>query len=308
MKKIFATIDLGSNSFHLRIDQVDTSGNIFPLVKQKEKVQLRAGLLENHSLSEKAQARALTCLGKFAETMSHYTVDAKRAVGTYTLRTLQNSDHFFKAAENTLGCPIEVISGEEEARLIYVGASTANQLKSKTLVIDIGGGSTELIIGEKGDIYYLVSLEMGCVSFQTAFFKNRGMTKLSFDAAIAKANELLHPYKGKLLEIHWDVCIGMSGTIQSISNVLSAAGWLPHHIDLKGLLTIQERLIEIKEVDKISLTGLRGDRASILAGGLSILIALFETLSIKQLRLSHGGIREGVLYELVQKEMKMERK
>jgi len=295
---IVATIDLGSNSFHLAITMVKGPGKTKIIARRKQKVQLRAGLDEKGYLTMECQKRAWLCLKNFSEVMRQCRVTHVKAVGTYTIRTAKNRLAFIHEAERILKHSIDIISGREEARLIYVGASQKTPIEQKNLIIDIGGGSTELIIGQHHKIKVLHSLEMGCVSYQQSFFPNGQLTEAHFKEATSQAKKTLSPVKEHLLTAGFEVCLGASGTLKAICGILRQAR-RQNYIDLESLQTLQKKLIRFGHIDKIKLDGLRADRESILAGGLSVLIAIFEVLKIKEMRLSYGGVREGMLVELI---------
>ena len=300
MKNI-ATIDLGSNSFHMLIGRLDRQGVFQTLVRKKQQVQLRAGIDASGQLSAEAEKRALRCLQRFARYLKKYRVEQAKIVGTYTLRKVQRVGHFLAEAEAILGFPIQVISGEEEARLIYVGATWHDMFAEKRLIVDIGGGSTELIIGEHRKIHCLNSLGMGCVSFQNQFFAEGILAPHYFDQAIQVAKKKLYGIKNRFETVGWQATLGSSGTVVSICNILTAANCPPKTIGRAGLQFITEHLLEAQLVKKIRLKGLRrGDRQAILAGGLCILIAIFDVFSLEQMRLSSGGVREGILCELIE--------
>ena len=299
-KKV-ATIDLGSNSFHMLISQVTTEGDIKELYRGKSKVQLRAGLTDDMGLTDEAKTRALECLQNFALSIDHYQVDEVKVVGTYTLRKAQdNIQDFLTEAECILKTKIEVISGEEEARLVYVGASSITQAKKKqALIIDIGGGSTELVIGKGQNLKALVSLEMGCVSMQNQFF-NDGLLSLSnMTQAITYAHTLIEPIAAEYSQKGWDVVLGSSGTIRSIADLALANNWSDGSITREVLENLAAELLQKKVVANIHFNGLRADRENILAGGFCVLYALFNRLSIKNMLKSDGALREGMLYEIV---------
>jgi exopolyphosphatase/guanosine-5'-triphosphate,3'-diphosphate pyrophosphatase len=299
-KKV-ATIDLGSNSFHMLISEVTTKGDIKELYRGKSKVQLRVGLTENMALTDDAKTRALECLQNFALSIQHYQVDEVKVVGTYTLRKAkENIQDFLSQAEVILNTKIEVISGEEEARLVYVGASSVTQARKKqALIIDIGGGSTELVIGKAQDLKALVSLEMGCVSIQSQFF-NDGLLSLSNIAqAITYAHGLIDPVAAEYVQKGWEVVLGSSGTIRSISDLALANNWSDGSITREVLENLAAELLQKKVVADIHFNGLRADRENILAGGFCVLYALFNRLGIKRMLKSDGALREGMLYEIV---------
>lgn len=269
------------------------------MLKHKFKAELRAGVDAQGYLTPETQQKALGYLADFARRIQEQAVNQVKAVGTYTLRSIQNQAAFIQQAEKTLGFPIEVISGEEEARLVYVGATSKRASQKQALVIDIGGGSTELIIGRGRNIVDLVSLEMGCVSFEQRFFKSGLLTQEAFDQAIEAACRVLKPIQSSFKSQGWQLCIGYSGTIQMISRVMKLGGLSQGSIDAEGLDHIIQKLIRFNTIESIVLPGLREDRINLLPGGIAILKAIFETLPIQQLTLSQGGIREGVLYEML---------
>ncbi len=301
MTKNIAIIDLGSSSFYLCIVQVDARKRFKTLRRHKFKAQLRLGINEQGELTLAAQQQALAYLAEFATLLQRYQVKQVHAVGTYTLRTIKNSEAFLVQAQQTLGFSIEIISGDEEARLVYVGATAKRSSRHQTLVVDIGGGSTELIIGKGREILRSVSLAMGCVSFQQRFFADGALTRQAFDLAITAAREVLVPINPEFNQAGWQACVGFSGTIQMISRVMKAGGLSGGSIDAEGLDQVIDKLISFHRVEAIVLPGLREDRASLLAGGVAILKAIFEVLPIRQLTLSLGGVREGLLVELLQR-------
>ena len=299
-KKV-ATIDLGSNSFHMLISQVNTTGEIKELYRGKSKVQLRAGLQDDLSLSDEAKARALDCLKNFALSIKYYQVDEVKVVGTYTLRKAKaHIKSFLEQAQAILKTKIEVISGEEEARLVYVGAASATKAqKNKSLIIDIGGGSTELVIGKNHTLKALVSLEMGCVSVQNHFFKDGLLNLANFARAINYANKLIEPIAAEFIQQGWEASLGSSGTIRSIADLVQANQWTDGSIDREAMERLACELLNKKVVANIHFNGLRSDRENILAGGFCVLYALFDRLNIKEMHKSEGALREGMLYEIV---------
>lgn len=300
-KKV-ATIDLGSHSFHMLISEVTTEGDIKELYRGKSKVQLRAGLTDEMGLTDEVKARALECLQNFALSIEHYQVDEVKVVGTYTLRKAkENIEDFLNEAQSILKTQIEVITGEEEARLVYVGASSSiiQTKKKQALIIDIGGGSTELVIGKGQNLKALVSLELGCVSMQNQFF-NDGLLNLSnMTQAITYAHNLIEPIATEYIQKGWEVVLGSSGTIRSISDLALANNWSDGSITREVLENLAAEILQKKVVANIHFNGLRADRENILAGGFCVLYALFNRLSIKKMLKSDGALREGMLYEIV---------
>ena len=301
--KTIATIDMGSNSFHMLISRTDGKGTVKDLYTGKSKVQLRSGLTDEGYLTEQAQERALDCLRNFSFSLEHYQVEQVKVVGTYTLRKAGGKNStFIKKAEEILGVPIEVITGEEEARLIYLGASKGVKAgKKNVLIVDIGGGSTELVIGKGEDLKSLVSLEVGCVSVQNACFADNRLTLGHFCEAINYARRQIEPIVAEYMQHGWGSCLGASGTIRSIADLLKVNGFGKGEINRSGLEWLGRSLLEKENVKNIHFPGLRADRENILAGGFCVLYALFDTLGIKSMKISSGALREGMMYELVQK-------
>lgn len=305
MSKIVATIDLGSNSFHMLISEIKPDGEVVTLSKQKQRVQLRAGLNNNLTISKDAQERAIECLEFFAQEIQKYKVEHIQAVGTYTLRKAKNNiKGFKKKLDKALGAKIKIITGPEEARLVYVGARDNHDIKKKTLVIDIGGGSTELVIGRGDKILIARSLDMGCVGMQKDCFVNEKLDFANFHAASIRAKQILEPILSKYKRVGWNNVLGSSGTIISVTNVcqeLTGDTVITKEF-LNNLITM---MMDKREVEHIRFEGLREDRESVLAGGVAILYAVFDCLGISEMRLSNGAVREGMLYELVKKKYKI---
>ena len=305
MSKIVATVDLGSNSFHMLISEIKADGDVVTLSKQKQKVQLRAGLNKNLTITLEAQEKAIRCLESFAEEIKKYDVEHINAVGTYTLRKAKNKIRTFKRQlDIALGVKIKVISGDEEARLVYVGARDGHDPKQKTLVIDIGGGSTELVIGRGNKILITRSLDMGCVGTQKDCFSNDMLDFRNFYDAVSKAKEILKPIFAKYKKIGWDNALGSSGTIIAVADICTQM--TGSAVITKNFLNeLILRMISKYSVEDINFEGLRQDRESVLAGGVAILYAIFDILDITQMTLSNGAVREGLLYELVKSKYKI---
>lgn len=294
-----AAIDLGSNSFHIVIARL-VHGEIRVLEKMGEKVQLGAGLDDTGRISEEAQERALACLGRFAQMIKGMPAGSVRVVGTNALRAAKNARQFTNKAAQTLGIPIEIIAGREEARLIYLGVShTLSDDQGKRLVIDIGGGSTECIIGERFEARELESLYMGCVSYRNRFFASGDITRVAFDKAVTAASLEILSIREAYLRSGWQDAVGSSGSVKAIANVLSHTGIVAEGITWQGLKELRERVIDAGHVDKLEPLGVRKDRASVFVPGLAILYAAFEVLGIDVMEYSDGALREGVLYDMV---------
>ena len=295
-----AAIDLGSNSFHLLVANAH-QGELQVVARQGEKVQLAAGLDDDERLDEAAMQRALSCLGRFAPFVEGIPAQQLRVVGTNALRSASNSQTLIARAEALLGHEIEIIAGREEARLIYLGAAHAlADVHGKRLIVDIGGGSTELIIGEHFEPLALESLHMGCVAYTRRFFADGGITERRFrQAELAALSEIANIQRA-YRELGWNDPVGSSGTIKAVAAVLAAAGDSPEGIIQRdGLERLRKRLIKCKQLDKVELDGLKADRARVFPAGVAILCAIFEAFELTHMRYSDGALREGVLYDLI---------
>jgi exopolyphosphatase / guanosine-5'-triphosphate,3'-diphosphate pyrophosphatase len=294
---ILAAVDLGSNSFRLQLARVE-GDQLYMLDGLREPVRLADGLTPERFLDAEAQQRALAALGLFAERLRDLPPEAVRAVGTNALRVAKNAADFIPQAEHTLGFPIEVIAGNEEARLIYIGvAHGLPQSKDNLLVMDIGGGSTEFIIGNGLTPLKLESLYMGCVSFSSRFFPDGKISKQNLKqaelAARIELQTIVADFKGQ-----WQQAIGSSGTARSISDILELNGYSANGITREGLDMLRAYLLKVGDSQKLELIGLRPDRVPILAGGFAIMYAAFSELRISNMRPALGALREGVLYDL----------
>ena len=294
-----AAVDLGSNSFRLQLARVVDDHLIFH-DSLREVVRLGAGLSDDKTLSDEALNRAIECLNRFGERLRGLPPQAVRAVATNTFRVAKNAPQLLKAAQEALGFPIEIIAGREEARMIFVGVShSLPKAEHKRLVIDIGGGSTEFIIGEGLEPLEMESLYMGCVSYSLKYFSDGKITEEAFERAqIAAATEIqtiAKNFKSK----HWQEAVGSSGTARTLGEVLRLNGLTDGAVTLEGLYQLRQLLIGAKEIKKIQLHGLSVDRSSVISGGLAIMIAAFEGLSIDKLTVANSALREGVLYELL---------
>jgi exopolyphosphatase/guanosine-5'-triphosphate,3'-diphosphate pyrophosphatase len=292
-----AAIDLGSNSFHLVVARIE-DGHVHILDRLREMVRLGGGLDKNGRLTEEARIRAFSCLDRFAERVQKLPQGSVAAVGTNTLRQAKNSRQFLQSASEILGHPISIIGGKEEARLIYLGVSHSLVAEGgKRLVMDIGGGSTELIIGEGFEPLHLSSLEMGCVSMSRAFFNNGELGKRNWEKAKIAAHMELRPVRHHFRKIGWLSATGASGTIRAAGSIVKALGLGTYNITLDSLYEIRNRMIAAGHVKSLHLPGLDSDRQPVFAGGLAILMATFEALKIENMQVSEGALREGLLYE-----------
>lgn len=294
-----AAVDLGSHSFHLLVARPRT-GELVVLDRLREQVQLAAGLTRAKRLSREAQQRALECLRRFGQRLHHMPPDAVRAVGTNTLRIARNAREFLKEAEEVLGHPIATISGREEARLIYLGVahSLANPA-SRRLVLDIGGGSTEVIIGEEFEPRQMESLYLGCITMSRKYFEDGIIDPDSWRQAELAALQEFEPLQRKFRRLGWDQAVGASGTVRSVGTVIHEEGWSRNSITLKGLKRLREAILKAGHFDKIRLAGLSPERRAVFPGGVVLLHAAFEALGIESMEPADGALREGLLYDLL---------
>ena len=298
----YAAVDLGSNSFHLVVARV-VGDEVQVVDRLRERVQLAAGLDEHERLSEAAQMKALACLQRFGQRLDAFHPEHVRVVGTSTLRRASNAEPFRALAEAALGYPIETISGVEEARLIYRGVTHGQDDGGRRrLVVDIGGGSTECIIGTGEEIEQSDSLEMGCVRWSRRFFADGRLTNKALEQAVIAARLELSPVQRLYRSFGVQVVHGSSGTINAIRSILVANGWSEHSITPVGLKCLEAALLKAGHIDQLDLPGLGPDRVPVIAGGYAILAALFESLRLTEVHAAKGALREGVIYDLVGRE------
>lgn len=296
---LIAAIDLGSNSFHMVVAQ-EFQGEIRTLEKRGQKVQLAAGLDDNNQLSEAAQQRGLECLREFAQRIQGMNPERVSVLATNALRAARNRQEFIVRAEEILGYPIEVIAGREEARLIYLGVShTLADDQGKRLVVDIGGGSTEFIIGSRFEPKALESLHMGCVSFTQRFFKDGLITIGHFQEAVNAARQELQNIESAYKKLGWKNAVGSSGTIRAAEQAVMENGWSQEGLTRDGLNQLRQRLLQFNHVDEVDLPGVKPERAQVFIGGMAILTAIFDTFDIEVMTYSDGALREGALWDLV---------
>lgn len=299
MTETYAAVDLGSNSFHLVVARVVDGFEVQIQDRIKERVKLAAGLDTRGRLNRAAIGRALDCLERFGERLEGVPQGHVRAVGTNTLRKARNGPELLAEGERVLGHPIEVISGREEARLVYAGVVADLDEGVDRLVVDIGGGSTELVLGQGSEPRLLDSLYMGCVSWSQRFFGGQLLKAAAMDAAITAARLEISPVENAYRTQGWQQAIGSSGTIVAIERILMANGWSKHGITPKGLAKLRARILEAKKVSKLDLDGLSETRRDVIAGGAAILTAVFEALELEEMHASTSALREGLLFDLV---------
>lgn len=294
-----AAVDLGSNSFHMIVCRVQ-HGQIVVVDRLREPVRLAAGIDKDNNLTTEAQTSALACLTRFAQRLGHLPAHCVRIVGTNTLRSAHNAAQFIQTAELCLGHSIEIISGVEEARLIYLGVAHHSPTdKHRRLVIDIGGGSTELIVGEEFTPLRMESLHIGCVSMSQRFFANGDLSVKTLKAAEIAAMQEFEFIVAPYTRLKWQTAIGASGTIRAIDRIITASGWSNNGITRDALKQLVNRLRESTHVNQLNLPELDADRAAVLPGGAMILYAAFKALKIDTLRVSDGALREGLIHDLL---------
>ena len=299
-EELLAAIDMGSNSFHLAIARVD-HGEVKKVASMSEKVQLAAGLDENKNLTEAAQQRGLACLARFVGRLSSVQAKRMRIVATNALRQAKNGHEFIQKAAEILPKPIEIIAGREEARLIYLGVSHTMANSGRRLVIDIGGGSTELIIGEEFEPIHTESLQMGCVAFTKAYFSDGEINQKNFDKAVVAARKELSGIANTYKTAGWDTVVGSSGTIKACRQIIVNMGWsdAQENLTREGLEKLKEKLLKFKHISEVDFDGLKEDRRAVLPAGVAILYAVFDVLELNKLVYSDGALREGVMYDLL---------
>ena len=296
-----AAVDLGSNSFHMLVARLEGAG-FQVLDRLREPVRLATGLDAEGAIDVAAQERALQCLARFGQRLRGLSSAQVRAVGTNTLREAANADPVIAAAEEALGHPIEVISGVEEARLIYAGVvHVLAHDQPRRLVVDIGGGSTEIISGILDLPVLMQSLPLGCVVLTEHFFPDGRMNDKIWQAARMHAEREIQPYADAFRHQEWQRAIGASGTVRAIQKVLQIQGWSGYSITREGLYKLNEALRASKNVFRPKLKGVSTRRRDVLPGGAIILTALFEVLDIHSMDVSDAALREGLLLDFVER-------
>jgi exopolyphosphatase/guanosine-5'-triphosphate,3'-diphosphate pyrophosphatase len=298
----FAAIDLGSNSFHMVVARQEQP-SLTVIDRERDMVRLSAGLDKNNLLTEAASERALACLARFGERLRGLESDNVRVVGTNALRKANNSRQFIARAEQALGFSIEIISGVEEARLVYLGAAqTLQGDRGRRMVVDIGGGSTEIVVGDQSEPIYLESFHMGCVSTSERYFKEGVYDQKGMRRAILRAQLEMEPHISALKFLSADDVIGTSGTARAINNVLHENGWSETGITRAGLEKLGQQIVKAGKVGKLKLSGLSDERRPVFAGGVAVMTAIFNALDLDIMRISEGSLREGVLHDLIGRE------
>ena len=295
----FAAVDLGSNSFHLLVARRD-HGELRVLDRIKDMVRLGGGLDAEGRLDSAVQDRAFASLARFGQRIRGIPQDNLRAVGTQTFRRMKNANAFLMIAETALGCSIDIVAGREEARLIYLGVIQGVAGRDdRRLVIDIGGGSTELVIGQGPQPLEMESLQYGCVSLTRRFFGDGRLTSRRWEKAKSSILADLQELRTRYLQAGWDTAIGSSGTIRAVEEICRRLGWVERDISADALQMLGDRLLQFDTIDAVSLPGLSDRRHPVLAGGLVMLQACFEALEIRNLKVSPFALREGVLHDML---------
>ena len=302
---LLAAVDLGSNSFRLEIGRFD-HGRIHRTEYLKETVRQGNGLDADRKLTLDAMQRGWDCLARFGERLAGFEKTQVRAVATQTLREASNRDEFLNSANKILGFPIDVISGREEARLIYQGvAHVLPQSDERRLVVDIGGRSTEMILGQDFEARTMESYRVGSVAWSMKYFPDGQFSPRAFERAEIAAKAVLDEAVNTYRAGTWDVVYGASGTIGAVSDVLTAAGWPPDLVTREGLNWLLDRLIKAQSADRLRLDGMKDDRRAVIGGGVSVLRAVFDLLGIEQMEAAQGALRHGVLYDLLDREQEL---
>lgn len=297
--EVIAAVDLGSNSFHMVVAR-NTHGQLTVIDRLREPVRLAAGLDDTGRLSREAMDRALSCLERFGQRLRDMHAESVRVVGTNTFRLARRKGAFLDRAYTALGHPIEIISGIEEARLIYMGvAHSSPNDPGRRLVIDIGGGSTELIIGEGFQPREMESLRIGCVAMTKQFFDDGEITEKRMKKARTAVRGELQPILERYKAVGWDNALGSSGTIRSVNDIARARGSSDHPVNIKLLEEICDLAVRAGHVSRLKLHGLEEDRMPVFAGGLAILTEVVDALGIRSIRAVEGALRDGLLYDLL---------
>ncbi len=296
---LLAVVDLGSNSFRLEIGRAD-GNHVEPLGYWKETVRLARGLGDDGRLSKKAIDAACECLARMNERLRGVQSEQVRAVGTQTLREARNVNEFLLEAQAALGHPIEVISGREEARLIFEGCMHSLPPSPKRrLVVDIGGASTEVIVGRNFTAEAAESFKIGCVNTTLRFFGSGAIDRNSFKRAVVACSAELEEAIAQFSRSNWEEAYGTSGTVGAVAALLRAQGWSDGVITSEGLSRMRQSLLDAGEIKRLRFAGIKPERQEVIAGGVAVLIAAFETLGITELRPGRGGLRMGLIYDLL---------
>ncbi len=296
---MYAAVDLGSNSFHLLVARRE-HGELRVIDQIKEMIRFGGGLDQTGALDPAVQERAIDCLARFGQRLRGIPKDNMRAVGTQTFRRMKNANEFLAVAETKLGCSINVIGGREEARLVYLGVSQGvSGHDERRLVIDIGGGSTELVIGEGLEPIEMESLQYGCVSLTRQFFQDGKITRKRWKKAVRSVMADLQELQLRYLQTGWDSVVGSSGSIKAITEICQLQSWIEKDVDIDALYFLRDKLLSFGSIDAVDLPGLSERRHPVLIGGLVMLLACFKALRMENMKVSPYALREGVLHDLL---------
>ena len=296
---VLAAVDLGSNSFHMLLARLH-HGQLIVIDRLREMVRLAAGLDERTRLEPASREAALECLRRFGQRLREVRVDRVRVVGTNTLRRARKAGAFLDQCGEALGHPVEVIPGREEARLVYLGVAHSMPAEAGArLVVDIGGGSTELILGTGLVPSKLESLVMGCVGMTQNYFADGKLTHKRFERARTAAKLELRPVQAFFVDAGWSRAVGSSGTIRAAANIAQLAGFCDTGITPAAAERIIETMIAAGRTDRLSLSGLSAERAPVFAGGMAILVEVLGMLGVAHMEASDGALREGLLYDML---------
>lgn len=299
---LLAAVDLGSNSFRLEIGRFE-HGHIQRVEYLKETVRQGNGLDENRNLTQDAMERGWACLARFAERLAGFPREHVRAVATQTLREARNREEFLTRGSSLLGYPIDVVSGVEEARLIYQGvAHMLPQSDERRLVVDIGGRSTEFILGQQFSANAVASYRVGSVAWSSRYFPDGAFTPQAFLAAEIAAKAVLDEALSVFQRDAWEVAYGSSGTAGAVGDILTAMGGPKGLITRTGLNALYEKLLRAQSADRVRMEGLKEDRRAVIGGGISVLRAVFDLLEIEEMQVAQGALRQGALYDLLDRE------
>jgi exopolyphosphatase/guanosine-5'-triphosphate,3'-diphosphate pyrophosphatase len=297
--EVVAAVDLGSNSFHMIVARIN-EGHMQIIDRLKEPVRLGEGLTEEKLLDPVVAERALACLERFGQRLREFPIGSVRAVGTNTLRQLRTETHFIEHAEAALGHSIDVIAGREEARLIYLGVAHGLAAgPERRLVVDIGGGSTEIIVGQGFSPRLRESLHMGCVTMTRRYFPDDRISARAFERAKLAGALEVRPVREIFRRSAWQTAVGSSGSIKAIAAIVQEEGWSEDGISAGALTRLQEAMISCGRLSALTLKGLTDERRPVLAGGVAVLGSVFETLGITHMQVSDYALREGLVYEMM---------
>ncbi|MDR7098137.1 exopolyphosphatase/guanosine-5'-triphosphate,3'-diphosphate pyrophosphatase [Lysobacter niabensis] len=297
---LLAAVDLGSNSFHMVVARY-LLGQLRIVDRLRETVRLAEGLDGKGGLSTAVRQRAIDCLARFGQRVQDIPPQRIRAIATNTVRSLAQPQTFLVPAEAALGHAIEVVSGREEARLVYLGVAHAQPSKpgELRLVIDIGGGSTECIIGAGFEAIERESLQLGCVASTRRFFPSGKLSKKKWREALTEATAQFQQFTGTYRALGWHEVTGSSGTNKAIGEICAAMKLTKGAVTAEALPQVRDRLLQADHIDKIDLPGLSAERRPVIAGGVLVLEAAFAALDLQRMQVSKAAMREGILYDMI---------